>query len=388
MRRIQRFWCQVSISLFLCHALVEETTDSQPTTGVPPIWSPPATAPALKPDSGAQCVDQNTDRNPGSPFDSLILVVQTYQQDFDFTAIDVVSDRRPIRKLYGFVTSEPEAFEFGVEIIGNTALFIRMERQTREELPSTIFHGYRQAFEEQYTKLSASAKGSTSHYRIVKYKFGGLILLVRSGVDAYLQELAKGPRSPEQTSVGDLLDQGSFMKTLSLGSQVAMPTETKEGINGQVTVVQGGQKVPHAALVELTTRSKFAKRPFDIEKKLADLWISQTPTFIEAYHQSVGYKSYNQTGVRQGKFEDIRVKSMGDPLAKWETANAIALGGLALVLGQVIEEVKKAQSPCIVRYTGRGDSLRVSTIEGLPSLSEDLKYVFHGREEKMAGKGV
>lgn len=180
----------------------------------------------------------------------MILAVQTYQPDFDFAAIDLVSDRRPIRKLYGFVTSEPEAFEFGVEIVGNTALFIRMERQTREELPSTTFHGYRQAFEEQYTKLSASAKGSTSHHRIAKYKFGGLVLLVRSGVDAYLQELVKGPGSPEKTGVEDFPDHDSFLKTLSISSRVAIPTETKEGINGQVTVAQGGQKVPHAALVE------------------------------------------------------------------------------------------------------------------------------------------
>ena len=375
------------IPVVLCHTLVEETAESQPTTGVPPRWSPPAAAPALKPDSGARYVDQNTDRNPGSPLDSLILAVQTYQPHFNLAAIDLVSDRRPIRKLYGFVTSEPEAFEFGVEIFGNTALFIRMERQTREELSSTTFHGYRQAFEEQYTKLSASAKGSTSHHRVVKYKFGGLVLLVRSGVDAYLQELVKGPYSPEETGVGDVLDHDSFMKTLSLGSRVAIPTETKEGIKDQVTVVQGGLKVPHAALVELTTRSKFTKRPFDIEEKLADLWISQTPNFIEAYHQSVGYKPYNQTGLQRGKFEDIKVKSIGDQLAKWETANATALGGLVLVLGQVIQEVKKAQGPCIVRYTGQGDRLGVSTIEGLPSLSEDLKSIFRGGEQTLAGKG-
>ena len=105
--------------------------------------------------------------------DSLILAVHTSQPDFDFAAVDVVSDRRPLRKLYGFVTGEPEAFEFGVELVGNTALFIRFEKQTREELPSKTFHGYRQAFEEQYTQLLASAKGSTSHHHIVRYGFGG-----------------------------------------------------------------------------------------------------------------------------------------------------------------------------------------------------------------------
>lgn len=66
----------------------------------------------------------------------------------------MVTDRRPIRKLYGFVTGEPEAFEFVVEIVGN---IIRIEKQTRKELPSKAFHDHRHAFEEHHTKLSASA---------------------------------------------------------------------------------------------------------------------------------------------------------------------------------------------------------------------------------------
>ena len=346
------------------------------TSGVPPIWSPPSTTPVLKPDSGPRYVDQNTDRNPASPLDSLILAVQTYQPDFNFAAIDVVSDRRPLRKLYGFVVGEPESFEFGVEIVGNTAIFVRIEKQTREELPSTTFHGFRQAFEEQYTKLSASAKGSTSHHRIVQYTFGGLNLLVRSAVDAYLEELVERADSSVVKDPGDPLDHVNFVQNVSLGGRVATPSETENEFDGRVTVVQGGQKVPHAAVLELTTRSTFAKRPFVIEHKMADLWISQTPTFIEAYHRGVGYKAYNQHGSQQGRFEDIKVKSMGDLLAKWETNNAKVLGKLATVLRQVVLGVKKARSPCIVRYKGQGASLGLSTIEALPSLSEDMKSLF------------
>ena len=347
------------------------------TSGVPPIWSPPPTTPILKPDSGPRYVDQNTDRNPASPLDSLILAIQTYQPDFDFAAIDVVSDRRPLRKLYGFVAGEPESFEFGVEIVGNTAIFVRIEQQTREELPSTTFHGFRQAFEEQYTKLSALAKGSTSHHRIVQYTFGGLGLLVRSAVDAYLEELMKEPDSSKVTDARDPLDHVNFVQDMSLGERVATLSETENEFNGQVTVVPGGQKVPHAAVLELTTRSKFAKRPNVIEQKMADLWISQTPTFIEAYHQGVGYKAYNRHGSQQGKFEDIKVRSIGDLLTEWETTNAKVLGKLATVLRQVVLGVKKARSPCIVRYKGQGASLGLSTIEALPSLSDDMKSLFH-----------
>ena len=336
-------------------------------SGVPPIWSPPPTTPILKPDSGPRYVDQNTDRNPASPLDSLVLAVQTYQQDFNFAAIDVVSDRRPLRKLYGFVAGEPESFEFGVDIVGNTAIFVRIEKQTREELPSTTFHGFRQAFEEQYTKLSATAKGSTSHHRIVQYTFGGLSLLVRSAVDAYLEELVEGADSSVVTDRRDPLDHVNFVQNLSLGGRVATPSEAENEFDGRVTVVQGGQKVPNAAVLELTTRSTSAKRPMVIEQKMADLWLSQTPTFIEAYHRGVGYKA-NQHGSQQGKFEDIKVRSMGDLLIKWETDNAKVLGKLATVLRQVVLGVKKARSPCIVRYGGQGASQPSKPCQACPRI--------------------
>ena len=63
------------------------------------MWSPPAIAPALKPDFGPRYVDQNTDRNPSSPLNPFVLAVQTNQPDFDFAAVDVVSNRRSLRKL-------------------------------------------------------------------------------------------------------------------------------------------------------------------------------------------------------------------------------------------------------------------------------------------------
>lgn len=187
------------------------------------------------------------------------------------------------------------------------------------------------------------------HHRIVRYRFGGLGLLVRSEVDAYLQERVKGPDSPKKAKSWDLLNHADFVKTLSLGSRPTTPTETKEKPSSRVTVVQGGHNAPPAAVLELTTRSEPAKRTSDIEQKLADLWFSQTLYFIEAYYRSVGYIMYNQLSLQQGKFEDVKAESIGDQLTKWKTANAIGLRKLVTVLGGIVEEVKKAQGPCIVR---------------------------------------
>lgn len=199
------------------------------------------------------------------------------------------------------------------------------------------------------------------HHRIVRYRFGGLGLLVRSEVDAYLQERVKGPDSPKKAKSWDLLNHADFVKTLSLGSRPTTPTETKEKPSSRVTVVQGGHNVPPAAVLELTTRSEPAKRTSDIEQKLADLWFSQTLYFIEAYYRSVGYIMYNQLRLQQGKFEDIKAESIGDQLTKWKTANALGLRKLVTVLGGIVEEVKKAQGPCI----GRSLILLAMLVQGI-----------------------
>lgn len=120
------------------------------TQEVPPIWDPPQIGPVLTPDTGGHYVDQNADDTPGSPLQTLIHAGQTCQLGFDFTNINTVTDRKPIRYLLGFVRAETTAFKFGITVIGNTALLTRMEKRTREH-PSRRFNGYQDALEEQYT---------------------------------------------------------------------------------------------------------------------------------------------------------------------------------------------------------------------------------------------
>ncbi|MCJ1246241.1 hypothetical protein MMC30_003447 [Trapelia coarctata] len=163
--------------------------------GVPPIWSPLRMAPLLKPDTGIRYVDRNTDCYAWSPLGSLVRAVYEMHPKFDFGEVDIVKDRRPLRKLLAFVRNEAEDFEFGVEAIGNTVLVVHMEKTTREPIPPGANHGYRRGFEEACTKLSSSTEGSTSHHRIVRYNLGGLKLMVRSAFDAYLEQVASKPGS-------------------------------------------------------------------------------------------------------------------------------------------------------------------------------------------------
>lgn len=57
-----------------------------------------------------------------------------------------------------------------------------------------------------------------------------------------------------------------------------------------VKVVQGGQSIPQDAMMELTARYKFLKHPFNLQRKMADLWISQTPIFVEVYHRNLSHR--------------------------------------------------------------------------------------------------
>ena len=94
-----------------------------------------------------------------------------------------------MRCLLNFVRAEPGAFTFAVTVVGNTALFTRMEKRTRDQ-PRKRFDGHRDAFEQQYTKISASAARTTFHH-CVKYNFANQTILLRYAVDAYLGDLAK-----------------------------------------------------------------------------------------------------------------------------------------------------------------------------------------------------
>lgn len=321
---------------------------------------------------------------------TLIRAVETSKPQFDFGSIDVITDRRPIRKLYGFVDGETHEFRFGVTILGDTAFFTRMEPRTRDECRITE---YRRAFETSYTKLPGYAKGSTSHHRIVGYNFGGLSFLVRSAVDAYYVQALK-PELSKQIQIDRLID---FVKAVSLEEPKPSFTMKRTALGN---VVKGGQEIPHEATLELTTRRSNPARwkldPKVLDNKIADLWISQTANFVEAYHCPVKNMKHlpwrrqyastrsavsSATGCQPPKvqFTDIRVKPMAEKLVDWEAQNAKNVEKLSLVLKEVIGAAKGFKGSCIVSFDGTpGGSLKVCQAEEgqVPDLPDQLQALF------------
>ena len=325
----------------------------------------------LLPDTGGR-YDQNADRTPGSPLQALIRAVQTCQPAFDFTKVSIVTDRKPLRCLLGYVLAEPAAFQFGITIIGNTALFTRMEKKTRQySTKHRRFREYRNAFEEQYTKVSASAARTTSHHRVVKYEFAGQTILLRYAADAYSGDLATKfmhadgldgypPEVLVKRHKDTRFDGNPLSKTL--------PTDIP------VAVTQGGRLIPHEATLELTTRAQNSQALDSIARMTPDFWISQTLNYHLCIHRET-----EEGTARSTIFSRIRLIPMGELLIQWEETNAEKLRGLKLVLAQVIKAAKDLGGSCIVRSDGsQRASLEVSRSEGtqVPALPEDMQCLF------------
>ena len=265
--------------------------------------------------------------------------------------------------------SEPGAFKFGITVIGNTALFTRMQKRTRNQI--SRHSGYRDAFEERYTKIHASAASATSHHRVVKYDFADQTILLRYAVDAYLGDLDKSlmqAHGIEDTDAGPLVKRHKNMTTKQDSSSKILPSNTP------VTVIDGGRHVPHAATLELTTRVQHSQAPDSIEQKMPDLWFSQTLNYHLCFHRQTKNGSTRST-----IFDCIRLIPTGDLLIGWEKTNAEKLRALAHVLGQVIKAAKELRGSCIVTSDGiDGGSLKVIRAEGeeVPALPEDMQSLF------------
>lgn len=293
------------------------------------------------------------------------------QPHFDLALVDVITDRRPIHQLLAFANGKATDFEFGAEVIGTTVLFARTKDQPHEILGG--FSGYRRAYNKQYTKFPDCAKGSISHHRIVGYSFGGLRFLVRSVADAYLEDLIS---NPENSGWGPAFDEDDISKRLKSASlPVEVPTTHKTSAV-PVTVVEGGRKIPHAALLELKTRSRFSMYPFKLDDRLGNLWVSQTPNFVLASYRTNRSKwSSICSGLpRLAKFVEPDVKPMHEVFEEWEARNEGMLHRLSHVLKKVIEAVNSIHASCVVRYDEEA-GLRVLKVKdgSIPALPEDLR---------------
>jgi hypothetical protein len=164
-------------------------------------------------------------------------------------------------------------------------------------------------------------KGSTGHHRIIKYNLGGLEVLTRFEVDAYLSDNmpARIDRSAASRTAPtfdlDALTSSLQKVHLDERSQVAKSTAAEK--SSTLRVIHGGYKVPHTSLIELKTRA--LRRPLSISDVIYQLWFAQVRHLITGYHSRGKFIRTDQSDFHTtGEFRKFE-QSKGSSLRKFVT---------------------------------------------------------------------
>lgn len=303
--------------------------------GSPPLWSPPKISQTLEKDSGLIYIDQNAARHPDSPLEPLFRALYSTNPSFDIRSTDVVTDRNNIRKLLSFINARStksglEAFDIEVEVTGKTALFCRTEISTQKFIEPDEFRGFGHEFEKAYT--SNQIEGSTGHHRIISYQFGDLNLIVRHETDGYLSDESAPVLTTNERESDDL---SNTLASLSLSSADRLGTATSPA--SQLITRKEGKAVPRESTFVIKTR--VSHKSIDFQEFAAQLWISQTPNLVRAYHN-------------KGKFGEPAVQNVVAAVNEWEEENQYDLKRLAALISKILDVVKGCGGRAIIRYNG------------------------------------
>ena len=267
--------------------------------------------------------------------------------------------------LIRFANSNERTFRFYIEVVGNTVFLVRKENSPTEPIEGV--RGYGHTFPEAYTSWEADVKNSVSHQRLIQYVFGGLRCLVRCESDGYLKDHvhSESQQLPTSSNSSGLSRDDGLPSLLQAAESVTVgekvPNETVDLI-----VRSAGHEVPQIAIFDLKTRS--ARREIDMEEVYPRLWVSQTPKFIIAYHNS-------------GQFNDIQVQDLGDSIHDWEKRNRELLHRFNEILRQLIGFAKQSECHKVeVRRIAMGPlQIRKQGEDCWNALPPDLKVKWAGR---------
>ena len=334
---------------------IEAPTPTIAIPGSPCLWSAPTAPRQLKKDSGLVYIAQNAARHPDSPLEPLFRALYTANPSFDICSIDIVTDRNNIRKLLSFINPGTtrnglEAFTINVEVAKTTVIFSRAETATHEFIGPYEFKGFGHEFEKTYT--TSQIKGSTGHHRILSYRFSDLNFIVRHETDGYVAN--KTPPSPNGKELeSDSLS--SMLGSLSLSSSGSPPNPRIEG--SKLTIKEEGQVIPLESTLEIKTR--VAHKPLNIHEVAPQLWISQTPKLVRAYHS-------------KGMFQRPKVEDVAALIQGWEERNQTDLRKLAALIKNILKVVRACDRNAIINYDVKGDKLVIRKSEGKKMLPKDL----------------
>ncbi|RDW57681.1 hypothetical protein BP5796_12482 [Coleophoma crateriformis] len=333
-------------------------TPSIAVPGSPALWSIPRVSSRLNKDSGLVYIAQNAARHPESPLEPLFRALYVTHPLFDIRSTDVVTDRNNIRKLLSFIDPGStrnglEEFTIDIEVTKNTAIFCRDEAKTMEYIAPHEFRGYGHEFEKAYTVNQIS--GSTGHHRIISYRFGDLNFIVRHETDGYVDTdtrlFSSKAKSPSQDELSSMLGELSLAPSPADSHPKVVPTGSK------MLVKEEGNAVPLESTLEIKTR--VSHKPIEISEVAPQLWVSQTPKLVRAYHQ-------------KGTFQKPVVEDVAARIQTWEECKQNELRKLAALITKITSLVKECGGNAVLKYHVGRDKLVLSKIERKDMLPKDL----------------
>lgn len=322
---------------------------------MPPAWTPLARPVKLSRDSGTYYRDLNAARFPKHPMEPTVRAVFEMNPRFDTSSVDVFACGSTMGNLLRYVRSMEKPFRFLVEVIGETVFFVR-----RENSPSAIIEdvaGFGHTFPETYTTWNPIVKGSESHQRVVRYKFGGLNILVRFESDGYLK--ASATSEPDERDRAHGFEDEELVSAFT-AANITAPTKTQR--NDALEILPGGEHIPGPSLFDIKTRAAWKKLEGDstLDEQLPRLWTRQISKFILGYHN-------------QGVFHDIEVQDIGDDIKTWERDNKTVLGQLGDLLQKIVATARGTSNGKLeIRCEDGVLELREQCEDACETLSEEL----------------
>ncbi|KAF7982174.1 hypothetical protein HWV62_29949 [Athelia sp. TMB] len=283
---------------------------TQPTIivpGSPPEWTNKPTPFKVEADTGPNYLDQNTYRSPSSSLLPLIRVVDIESPNFDWSSVDLITDRNGLRKLLRWLRSQDadcREFRIDTQFCGEkTILFTRWEKRSVELLDGRFnrfgkpYQTYGFSFETASTQPVVGCEGSTGHHRIICYDFAGLKLVVRFEVDSCIRQ----PRSKlsSNSEIDDLVE--------ALGA-----TTLSQETHG-ITVRRAGARVPQSNLIELATISQWQVDKYDWRlETYPQMFLSQTPHHFLAVHEKGRFNKVEKRRLGTKDFVDAERDARGE----------------------------------------------------------------------------
>ncbi|TFY66003.1 hypothetical protein EVG20_g5084 [Dentipellis fragilis] len=319
------------------------TSDQQPTiivpaklptaAGSPPEWIGHAVPFTLPPDLGPRS-SQNNHCNNGSPLLPLMKAVDAIGAAVDWPNVDVVADRNALRKLLWWINKAAQAEDFRIDIeLGGDHTLLMSRWRANVTYGSGDWRTFGFGFEESTTRNVKGCEKSTGHYRIIKYDFFGLRMVVRYEVDAYIPSAlpakTKGNSASEREKPTSLAfgEHANNDANTSVSAPLASGTLTSPPLSSRsvdtLDIVHAGREIPQSSIIELTTRSQHFIELLNWPDLYPRLYLSRTRFLCIGLHS-------------HGRFGEIRQYDM----ARGMETQYNAVRGALQKLGQVLTEIQ------------------------------------------------